>query len=489
MFNAIDIPTLALAAATFLIALSRSGQMEAADDAAVAAAQTGRLLKSHGGGGANGIDVARPLDEALLAHDDPDAVLDSIISFAVLLMWFRQLRSLSLMSSAMSDLVQMLAAMIIDVAKFMLLFAVVLFAFAASMSHLVDEQMTASAGPECAGLMMRLSNVMSSVELLFEGALLGDVLDPLMCMRQSTTGIRQTMGTALLLLFMIISILMLLNMIIAIMGQTFSEHHAQATESSALYFARFVQDWEDHTQQPPLFNLFALPWYAVIGVYRLGGLMLSCLWHGPLSRIVRIVARHAPHGGAVLLQEEEAAQAEDASQSASPSAATALETAYRGYGRGSVRDPPSARGGHAQDGDGSAETELTTLEDMRHAIAKTLERSFGSWDSTAALIETATTTLAADVHDVHTTLDALSESLKIDHRQRIRKEASTARLALGLPQSAPPPQPRARTEAVAQDEPQLSPEGEAPSSEALASAMAPVARPPPRWPPATEFQA
>ena len=44
-------------------------------------------------------------------------------------------------------------------------------------------------------------------------------------------------------------------------------------------------------------------------------------------------------------------------------------------------------------------------------------------------------------------------------------------------------------EAVAQDEPQLSPEGVAPSSEALASAMAPVARPPPRWPPATEFQA
>lgn len=65
--------------------------------------------------------------------------------------------------------------------------------------------------------MLRMSNVFSSITLLFESALLGDVNEPLFCVRGARS--HASMGVTLLFLFMIISILMLLNMIIAIMGR------------------------------------------------------------------------------------------------------------------------------------------------------------------------------------------------------------------------------------------------------------------------------
>lgn len=66
--------------------------------------------------------------------------------------------------------------------------------------------------------MLRMSNVFSSITLLFESALLGDVNEPLVCVRGAPSR-HASMGVTLLFLFMIISILMLLNMIIAIMGR------------------------------------------------------------------------------------------------------------------------------------------------------------------------------------------------------------------------------------------------------------------------------
>ena len=135
-------------------------------------------------------------------HDeDPLGFFDSIMSLAVLFMWIRQLRLLSLMSSTMSDLVQMLAIMLTDVLKvmgpinqlinyhprlhllltyyqslipqFMALFSVVLFGFASSLAHLISHEDVAIAAPECSVMMSRLDNAMTSAALLFEGALLG----------------------------------------------------------------------------------------------------------------------------------------------------------------------------------------------------------------------------------------------------------------------------------------------------------------------------
>lgn len=88
-------------------------------------------------------------------------------------MWLRQLRLLSLASSTMAQLVQMLTSMVIDILKFMALFVVVLFAFAAALARLISDRDVSEASPDCSLVMSRLSDVLSSTVLLFESALLG----------------------------------------------------------------------------------------------------------------------------------------------------------------------------------------------------------------------------------------------------------------------------------------------------------------------------
>ena len=175
-----------------------------------------RALRKRGGGGSPqptvaagglGVSIDPPLPPA-------GQLLNSILSLAVLFMWFRQLRLLSLVSSNMSSLIQMLAVMILDVVKFMSLFVVILFAFAASLAHVITRADLLAASPDCVTVLSRLDAVSQSLPLLFEAALLGDVSEMLVCVR-AVPG-NPAMGIVVLFLFMIISILMLLNMIIAI---------------------------------------------------------------------------------------------------------------------------------------------------------------------------------------------------------------------------------------------------------------------------------
>ena len=206
IFNTIDIPTLVLTTCAFTLA--------AIDEAE--ARWPGSMLHD---------SLLSVVASEALAHLDRKA----LAGLAVLFMWFRQLRLLALTSNNMSDLVQMLAGMLQDVLKFLALFVVVLFAFAAALATLLTVDDVDGAEPDCVAVMMRIRSVLPGVLMLFEATLTGDVNTALDCMRGAQ---RSMYGLLLLQLFMIISILLLLNMIIAIMGQV-GAVHAYAARAQA----------------------------------------------------------------------------------------------------------------------------------------------------------------------------------------------------------------------------------------------------------------
>ena len=81
---------------------------------------------------------------------------------------------------------------------------------------------------------------------LFEGSLLGDSTF-LGCVSETEHPI---IGLALIYGFILCSVVLLLNMIIAMMSKTFDKHYETATQEAAAQFASLVQDWEAHTDLP-----------------------------------------------------------------------------------------------------------------------------------------------------------------------------------------------------------------------------------------------
>ena len=100
------------------------------------------------------------------------------------------------------------------------------------------------------------ANFWSTLKLLFEGSLLAE--SPFIaCVEGSNHG---TVGLLFVYGFMLVSVVLLLNMIIAMMGKTFDRHWETAQEQAAGQFASIVQDWEAQKDMPAPFNILALPY-------------------------------------------------------------------------------------------------------------------------------------------------------------------------------------------------------------------------------------
>ena len=478
LFNWLDVPSLALITASFGIeALSSDTRAglgvdsitnalawvglagDGAADSGSGLVEGRRLRGGRGGnslvsspsGGVNG-NLSGNLGEGEMDGTASLAYVGvQVLSLAMLFAWLRQLRFLGLMSSGMSDLIQMLASMLLDVIKFMALFLVVLIAFGASLAHLITETDVALASPECAEPLGRLDTVTGAVVLLFEDSLLGDVNGPLVCMRQNPH--HGQLGVAIIFVFMIVSILMLLNMIIAIMGQTFADYYAGATESSALYFARVVGEWEGQAQLPPLVNLLGLPWSLCVMIAQ------------TIMRAARCVACIVDQTAAMAPSEA----ARQLTTAAYPGTTGTGTVAGTGTGGGTGNGTDGGAGGavgsalagaprpglanmkghvtsksfanmdfsplHEDDEDDELD-DMPTRNEIMRAIEGTLESQCGQWASTEAIIDNAVNLLTAEVHDVRALMRAAVRLLGADEatvlRQPLRQESVAAKIALGM---------------------------------------------------------
>jgi hypothetical protein len=99
----------------------------------------------------------------------------------------------------------------------------------------------------------------SVLKILFEGSLLGD--SPFIaCVSESEHPVT---GLALAYGFILFSVVLLLNMIIAMMSKTFDRYYDSATQEAAAQFAGIVQDWEGETNLPAPFNIASIPYWAL----------------------------------------------------------------------------------------------------------------------------------------------------------------------------------------------------------------------------------
>lgn len=238
------------------------------------------------------------------------------------------------------------------------MFGVILLGFSAAFQYLIKDE-DVSKVAECADMMERLNLLQSGMLVLIEGMLHGDVSEAMACTRDVKGG---GVGPALFYLFLIFSVLLLLNMIIAMMGRTFDDYAAQASQEACVYFARIVHDWFSETTQPPPFNALALLWpfFAVF------------VW---LARALGVADPH--------LIEPPPSSATTTDAVASP---LVRELLHDSSGRSTLelwrskgpRDAPS-------------------LESLKSAVGDSLQNCFGEWETTAFLIDRAVKTLTEEI--------------------------------------------------------------------------------------------
>ena len=158
------------------------------------------------------------------------------------------------------------------------------------------------------------------------------------------------------------------------LAETFSDFYEHASDSSAVYFARIVLDWEDQTDLPPLFNLFALPWHCF----------------DALRRLVRKGVRST---GLVRPQLLAASTTMLARIARLPDSSTAFAARPYKLLADDLSIGSSGNGGSSADSDGSAGflarrssyvwsesySEAPSLEEMKDAIAQTLQRRITSF--------------------------------------------------------------------------------------------------------------
>ena len=184
----------------------------------------------------------------------------------------------------------------------------------------------------------------------------------------------------------------------ATLVQTFSNFYARAQEKGALNFARIVQDWEDHTNLPPLFNLLALPGASVRFALR------------TLARICRCAT----------INEQTVKQP--------------------------LEDPSAGIGGRAssydllEDGEDGPDG-APTIDELCAAISETIERTFGSWDSTAQLINSAVKTMLTEMHELRDRMNEQAQKLGVERRRKTRPPTPVRKPAarlIGAEDTAPP---------------------------------------------------
>ena len=320
--------------------------------------------------------------------------------------------------------------MLQDVLRCLLLLSVVLVAFSAALTALYREHRhrpdptqyfgggdgiasDAGCGDEIGVL---LSQPHRAFWLLFEGGITGDGYFE--CVRASS---HPLFGRLLMDIYLVVSVVLLLNMIIAMMGKTFDSVWSELEATSRFQFVRAVHSWSIHTVAPPPLNFLKLPYRVVHVVLEFCFTLTSCCSH---------VLRDADAGGTPLVL-------------AGPSSSS-TEIGYDGPGQGGASSSTSELGpsdakhigrfrlvlGHLRTGlekatrraslqavrqgtfkrlQGAAEAaqdELDAAEDahrndshgprresmlrkrMQDAAAEWLQERFAEWESTSQMLET-----------------------------------------------------------------------------------------------------
>merc|ERR1712167_385245 len=197
---------------------------------------------------------------------------ENLGALAVLLMWFRQLRTLTIISSQMAVLWHMMVSMLGDVVSFLQMLVVVLLGFTGVLAMVFWEDVVPLAvNGECDGLIGDGTTWWSISKKLFEGSMLGDA-PFLECIELSN---HYWTGLVLTYTFTVIVVVLLLNMIMGMMGKTFDNYYDGATKEAAANFARIVQDWESRDALPAPFNLFTVPAHVLVFALSKGKVMFG----------------------------------------------------------------------------------------------------------------------------------------------------------------------------------------------------------------------
>ena len=310
-----------------------------------------KRLLSTGGRGAEWLPAA-------LDTENVDYYFETVGSVAVLLMWVRQLRTLMIVSGDMAPLVRMMKGMLNDVFKFILLLLLVLFGFAGALSTLfIGEAFVGGHDAVCDSIIGTDANFWSTLKLLFEGSLLAE--SPFIaCVEGSNHG---TVGLLFVYGFMLVSVVLLLNMIIAMMGKTFDRYWERAQEEAAAGFASMVQDWEGQQDMPAPLNLLSFPYFVIKTV----------MW-GPFAKLRSWCEDGSPAGY----------KKHEDSKKVIGSGEKTLRLLTLG-------DKPGG---------------LADLEELKDMIADNLNEKFGQHEDTGTLIDNAVKTLDEKIDELQTDL-------------------------------------------------------------------------------------
>jgi len=171
------------------------------------------------------------------------------LSCASLYLWLRVLRILTLIPP-IGPLVFMLFRMVGDVLKWVTLLIIMVLAFVSSIQKLT----------------IHLKNIIScqdfSFEYFFENTMLGEEI-LFSCMKEDDFGVLKYFGLAIVYVFFLMGNILLLNMLIAIMTESFASVWDAQAESYLLVRASNCIDMKDEKNLP--FPIFYLPF----GIYNL----------------------------------------------------------------------------------------------------------------------------------------------------------------------------------------------------------------------------
>jgi len=296
--------------------------------------------------------------------------------------------------------VLMVLAMMGDVVKFMCILIPVLFGFMAALHRLFASSSDMGEG-DCADVMQSMASFGQTFTILFEGSILGEA-PMLECIHQSH---HPKAGLALMYSFMILTVLLLLNMIIAMMGKTFDAVYDTAKEESATQFARSVLSWELEKGMPAPLNLLSLPLSIVNLVVNL--LVVLCKCSGRC--IVSLWTYFFPK---VALEHENLGDAtEDKMNAPSTQLVTRvnnillegqkrqkkLEADKNEFGEeiNAPDEEPAQRQKILDDYYGT----MKEMNDLREKVEDALLTRFGQWDSTNDLIKQAIQVLSDKIEN------------------------------------------------------------------------------------------
>ena len=383
MFNALDLPALSLALAATSYRILLGWDDNPWDDSSWGGARAARQLSPARAGGTPAVAAA----DSVLADGSLALAPESITSIAVLLMWLRQLRLLIVFPS-MAPLVRMLVNMLQDVLRCLLLLAVVLVAFSAALTALFAQHrqqwrdqavsiagslhIQASASDDDASLCARQVETLFAQPfrgfwLLFEGGITGDGYFE--CVRASD---HPLFGRLLLDIYMIISVVLLLNMIVAMMGKTFDSVWQELEAVSKFQFVRAVHSWSGLSDAPPPLNLLSLPYRLLLGVY----VRLFACWC-----FCRVCCRHDTRGRSLYERMVQGAEvARRSTHSTSFLKAVGGPSAAQGDLEACEREEKRFWGGPRR--------EAMWRKQLQDAAAEWLQERFAEWESTAQMLET-----------------------------------------------------------------------------------------------------